>query len=333
MIVFESRSAPALRRLPSSCGLRPTPPLCLLPYEGHQRGTRIALDPWSGGLSAARPVAAVAPGPADPEVWRQALPGRLAGPVGIGPAPPGEEIYRSALAAGQAVAASGRGRLWMDVPAATVERDACRGAVAVFAWHPLEPVPWDEVARLASRGFEAGVSLLAIAGWTVEPDFLREIARSAAANGASFVALRRGPDDASHRRFAVEACTTANPLRADRVFDRVHHADGEEEFRRGQDTLSEELRQRGLSARLPRPVGDGEFTANIGAAEALERLADREGEPHRSARLRAASRWIEELDRDIGALCREGNLTKVLPFEREIVRSVVEAVESREDAS
>jgi hypothetical protein len=328
MIVLTARLAPAVHRAASSFGLRPRPASCLLPYQGYRRGSKIALDSWSGQLSAAPLEAAVAPGPADPEAWREVLPRRPVGAVGIGPAPAGEEIYRAALAAGRAVAAAGRGRLWMDVPAATVALDGRTGAAAVFSWHPLEPLAWDDVADLASRGFEVGISVLAVPGWTLEPDFLDAIVGDAASRGASFVSLRRGPDDPVHRRLAVEACEMAEPTRVERVFDLVHHADPEAQFRRAEARLCSELGRLGLSARLPRPVGDGEFAANIEAAEALDRLADREGEPHRSARLRAASRWLEELDRDAAALHREGNLAKVLPFEREIVRCVLETLGS-----
>ncbi|MGH9440802.1 MAG: hypothetical protein ACRD16_00850 [Thermoanaerobaculia bacterium] len=285
-----------------------------IPYPGLELP---GADLWRGGYLRERKDTEVLAGPDSAEAWREVFAGAPPGCVLIGPVADVEPVYGAARAALAAAREAGRGAVIVDD---RCEPDRlCDGpdVVRILVWRSEEGAGFWERAAGGRRGGKSGVALPLIPGWTGEPSFVRDFLARARSAGLDFVApLEIDPD--GHSRAAIHADFTERfPGDADSFFDRLHHRDWAPESARALAAFADEARAAGVPPRAPLPRGRGDYEANLLAREALEREADRTGEPGASS-LRGAARRIEDLGRDLEELTRQGNGRLVLaPRSRE----------------
>jgi hypothetical protein len=288
------------------------------PYVGDVGATRFLFDPIEKTFSSRALTGTVTVGPFDPEAWRSPLATHPAGAVLIGPSDPEERIRGAYRAAVEGAASAGRGAYLWDPEPDLLTEDLPRTFVAVFV---LLPSPGTATARLSAasrRGILAGGVLPLIPGWTDSVTSIDTIVADAAAAGAAFVAPLSPALDGPARRLMVEARADVEPAAADAFFERIHHETlcDESAFR-----LSDACRRAGILDMPVRARGVSEPLANSAAAAHLEERAFAEkNDEHRTARLLAAARWVDELGRDLGVIVREGNLGKIFPFGPELAR-------------
>jgi hypothetical protein len=293
----------------------------LVPYSGEVGPPRFRFDPFSGGFVVRSPDGRVEVGPEDPAAWTRAVSRAAAGPILVGPGSPAEAIRGAALAAAEGARAAGRPVYLLDPLPSALPAAPEEAFVAIFSGVPDDTL-WRQIETAAGR-MPAGLVLPVLPGWTTEEDFLARTVAAAAAAGAAFLVPIPAASDGEARRHAVEARASREPGSLEAYFDRAHHGDWDGDSARAVGEIRELAAQRGLSARPPRPRGDGEPSANWAAAARLEELADSGalGE-HEAARLRAAARWIDELGRDLSPIVEEGNFSKIFPFGRETAAEI-----------
>jgi hypothetical protein len=107
---------------------------------------------------------------------------------------------------------------------------------------------------------------------------------------------------------------------AEGFFEAIHHGDWTRGLLERISAVRAACAARGLALLPPRPLGRGEPPGNSAAADRLEERAEiSEAGEHRVALLHAAVRWIDEAGRDLSAVAREGNFSRVFPFSGEIL--------------
>jgi hypothetical protein len=118
----------------------------------------------------------------------------------------------------------------------------------------------------------------------------------------------------------VEARAELDPGARDDFFERVHHGAWTAFLEEARRSVEKSCARLNLPAIPPRAAGLGEPPANSRAAGRLEEqaLALAARDEHRASLFQAAVRWIDESDRDLAAISREGNFRKVFPFPEEI---------------
>jgi hypothetical protein len=224
--------------------------------------------------------------------------------------PESEAIYGAGRAALEATRASGRGSVVIDAACGAEDLPDGDDVVWISVWRKD-----DERALASGRGGSPerrGIALALIPGWTARPEFLRDFLPRCRSRGLGFaVPLEMSLD--GYSRSAIHADFAAlYPDRADVYFDRLHHRDAASEIAEARAAFEEIASAVGISARAPMPRGTADYDSNLRAREALEREADRCGEP-RASLLRGASRRIEDFGRDVGELARQGNSRLLFP--------------------
>ena len=283
------------------------------PYAGEAAPPSFRFDPLDRRFVARGREAAVASGPAQPEPWREALARVPAGPVALEACSPSEAVRGVYRAATDGARAAGRGVYLLDPEPEGLPEAADRSVVVVVSWRP-GPLP-AVLAEAAGRGFQSGLVLPVLPGWTAEAGFLEPLLCAAAAAGARFVAPLAPGSDARARRLAVEARAEQDPEAADRFFEQVHHGSFDGELPALVASVRSACASLGLASMPPRPVGSGQPEAHARAAARLEeRAMEVEADEHRAALLHAAARWVDEAGRDLAAVVREGNFRRVFPF-------------------
>ena len=302
----------------------------LLPYAGGNDGAGMRFDPIDRAFSPPEPDARVAVGPHDPARWRAPLTRVPAGPLLIGPGSPAEEIWGAYSAATAAAREAGRAAYLLDPAPGGLPPGPGTGFVVVCAWSGSTE-PLDALSGAARSGFEAGLLLPAIPGWTDDPAVLEEILSSAEAAGARFVAPVAPRFEGDARRRMVEARGESSGIGFG-FFERIHHLDWDAALPATLTTIRTAVRDRGLTTLPSRPWGSAEPAGNALAAARLEERAAAVSDDHRLALLHAAARWIDESGRDLRAVLAEGNFRKVFPFAPEIATEAEEALRAAEKA-
>ena len=308
MIVYEGTAPAAVRRgeFHPFAGARGR--VRALPYPGYDAPGG---DPWRGTYR--RPVEiATAAGPSSPDAWSDAFARAAAGRILVGPAAPAEPVYGAAAAAVEAARRLGRASVLVETAdRATNEIAAGPDLARVVVWDGTLAADefWE---RFAGGARPSGVALPWIPGWTGEEDFLAAFFGAAAGSGAAFAAGFPLSGDGASRAAIHGDFAARHPDRADAFFDAVHHRDWD----RGTDEARSRFRalaaRAGIPARIPPLVGRRDFEANARLADAFESEAEAGEEPRASALL-AAARRVEDFDRDVADLEREGNLRILWP--------------------
>jgi len=258
-------------------------------------------------------------GPAEPEVWRSAVRRAPFGPVLVGPGGAGPEAEAAYRAAAEGAALAGRGVYLLDPAAGTLPGRGERNFVVLLTVRPDQ-----EIARVlpaaAALGFPAGVLFPLLPDWTDDPALLDRAVERAAASGASFASGIVAADDGAARRSMVEARAELDPRAGDDFFEHVHHGQWAAALEEARRSVEGSCARLGVAAIPPRAAGLGQPRGNSRAAGRLEERAEAlaGSDEHRASRYRAAVRWIDESDRDLAAIFREGNFRKVFPFPEEI---------------
>lgn len=290
----------------------------LWPCAGHPASAGFQFDPVERRfLTAAK--RGPAADPAEPEAWRSAVRRAPFGPVLVGPAGPGGEAAVAYRAAAEGAALAGRGVYLLDPVAGALPARGERSFVVLLTVRPDQDVP-SALPAAAALGHPAGVLFPLLPDWTDDPTLLDGAVQRVAASGASFACGIVTADDGAARRTMVEARAELDPGAGDDFFERVHHGEwaaGLEEARRSVEESCARLK---MAAIPPRAAGLAEPLGNSRAAGRLEERAEAfaASDEHRASRYRAAVRWIDESDRDLAAIFREGNFRKVFPFPEEI---------------
>ena len=292
----------------------------LLPYAGGNDGAGIRFDPIDRAFGAPEPDARVAVGPHEPARWRAPLSRVPPGPLLIGPCSPAEEIWGAYSAAAAAAREAGRAAYLLDPAPAGLPPGRGSGFVVVCAWSSSSE-PLDALSGAVRAGFESGLLLPAIPGWTDDPALLEEILSAAQAAGARFVAPVAPRCDGDARRRMVEARGESSGF-----FERIHHLDWDAALPATLATIRTAARDHGLATLPGRPWGASEPAGNALAAARLEERAAAVSDDHRLALLHAAARWIDESGRDLRAVVAEGNFRKVFPFAPEIATEAEKAL-------
>jgi hypothetical protein len=257
--------------------------------------------------------------PAEPEVWRSAVRRAPFGPVLVGPGGPGAEAAVAYRAAAEGAALAGRGVYLLDPAAGALPERGKRSFVVLLMVRPDQDVP-SALPAAAALGFPAGVLFPLLPDWTDDPTLLDGAVERAAASGASFARGIVAADDGAARRSMVEARGELDPGARDDFFDRVHHGEWAAGLERALRSVEKSCARVRVAAIPPRPAGLAESPGNSRASGRLEERADAfaASDEHRASLYRAAVRWIDESDRDLTAIFREGNFRKVFPFPEEI---------------
>jgi len=321
VIVFEATRAPAAKASEALAAGRRIAGR-LLPYGADADGRFPRFDPLERRFTVRRHDAVVAVGPADPEIWVEAI-GRLpSGPLLVGPGSPAEEVWGAYRAAATAALAAGRAVYLLDPDPRGIPEGGGRAAVALCTWRPGRAFEFPGAAAAGAAGIAAAAVFPAVPGWTGEAAALDALAAAAAEAGSVSLTAVAPQTDGESRRALVEARADAEPEEADAFFERVHHGAWAEEVPRWLARARAVALRRGLAVLPPRPVGRGARAGNAAASARLEELADaRESEEHRAALAHAAVRWIDDAGRDLAAVAREGNFRKVFPFEKELAEA------------
>jgi hypothetical protein len=297
-------------------------------------------DPVDRRFVARRASGPVACGPADPDAWADAISKTPPGLVVVeGSAGAAEEVRGSFRAAAEGARLARRGAYLLDPPAGALPgrpRRAGDGAAPAFvllgAWSPDAGVLRERLASLeaaASAGIPGGLVWPLFPGWTDAPEFVRPLVDAARGAGAAFAVPVAPSTTVEARRTAVEARTLADSSSsADAFFDTLFHTPWEAALAESLEVARRAVRDAGLPPRPPRPAPPGEPLANTRAAARLEDLSADARDEHRAARLLAAARWIDACGRDLGAIRREGNLTRAFPLGAELAADVERALEA-----
>ena len=303
-----------------------------LPFGGRAGLPTFGFDPVERVIFRRRPEGTVTAGPADVQPWREALARAPAGPVLVGPGDAiAEPVWGAYRAAADAARLSGRGVYLLDPPLDDETwPKAGRDVVAVFAWCPAGSVPAAKIRQAAGRGLRAGCVFPLLPGWTSDRATVVRIVRLARDAGAVFAAPVLPDRDGASRRAIVEARAETAPDAVEQIFGHVHHGDWDVELADAMGCAAEACAAEGLTMLPPRPAGSDEPAGNAAAAARLEELANSwSADEHRSARARAAVRWIDESARDLSAIAREGNFRRVFAFDADLAaeaeRALVEA--------
>ncbi len=319
MIVYEPAAAPATRAGEAIVAGRRVAGR-LFPYGADAGAAASRFDPIDHRFMFRKPDAAIPAGPPDPRAWSEALSRIPSGPVLIGPSAPAEAVRGSYRAAAEAALESGRPVYLLDPDPDGIPAAAPGAAVALCSWRPGRPESsFPGLAAARSAGLACAAIFPLLPGWTAEPEFLEALMASAKQGGAASVTGLAPADDGEGRRGIVEARLGAEPTRSEGFFELVHHGDW---FSRIGERLGEAraaAQRYGLAVLPPRPAGRIGRLGNAAAAACLEEMAVRlESDEHRAALLYAAVRWIDDSQRDLSAVAREGNFRKVFPFGPEI---------------
>jgi hypothetical protein len=284
-------------------------------------------DPWKGGYRKTSGDQDVSAGPESEPRWEEALAGAPSGCVLVGPVAECEPVYGSASAALRAARSAGRGAVVVDALCDPRDLDLLVGGedlVWVAVWREGDEGFWTRAERAREKG-RSGVALPLIPGWTAESSFLRVFLARARAAGVEFAAGFEVPLDGASRAAIHSDFAAKFPDRADDYFDELHHRDASAAAAGAWTTFAREAETAGIPVRAPLPRGRADFEANLRAREALEFEADRLGEPSASV-LRAASRRIEDFDRDLADLAKRGNGRLLFPPESREWRIIENAI-------
>jgi hypothetical protein len=253
--------------------------------------------------------------------WAEALARLPPGPVLVGPCTPSEDFRGAYRAAAEAAVASGRPVYLLDPEPAGLPEAAGASAVALCTWRPgAAASAFPALAPARAAGLECAVLFPLLPGWTGETEAIEELVEAAARAGAAAATAIVPVSDGEGRRAIVEARESVEPSSAEGFFEVIHHGDWTRDLAERISAVRTACERRGLALLPPRPVGRREPPGNAEAAARLEERAelDEAGE-HRVALLHAAVRWIDESGRDLAAVAREGNFSKVFPFGGEIL--------------
>ncbi len=258
-------------------------------------------------------------GPSPPETWSAAVERGPSGPVLVGPggAVPGmEAAYR---AAAEGAERAGRGVYLLDPDPETLSALESGVFVGLFVSRPGEPAPAG-LSAAAARGIPAGILLPVLPDWTDASGPLERAVEAAAASGASFAAGILAADDGPARRSMVEARAELDPGGPEDFFERVHHRQWAAGLEAARRRIQDACARLALSPLPPRAVGLAQPRGNARAAGRLEERADAfvPTDEHRASLFHAAVRWIDESERDLAAIAREGNFRKIFPFPEEV---------------
>lgn len=319
MIVYEPAPAPAARAGEAIVAGRRIAGR-LFPYGADAGAAALRFDPADHRFVFRKPAAPVIAGPCDPAAWADALSRMPSGPILIGPCAPAEAVRGSYRAAADAAVEAGRPVYLLDPEPDGIPVKARGAAVALCSWRPgRAEASFPGLAPARSAGLSCGAVFPLLPGWTAEPEFLEALMVAAKEGGAASVTALAPAADGEGRRGIVEARLGAEPTGSEGFFELVHHGDW---FSRISERLGEAraaAQRYGLAVLPPRPSGRIGRTGNAAAAARLEEMAVRlESDEHRAALLYAAVRWIDDSQRDLSAVAREGNFRKVFPFGPEI---------------
>lgn len=280
-----------------------------IPYTGFEPP---GADPWQKQYRSPAPDSAAEAGSPDQDGWVAALRASPPGPILIGPAPPAEPVYTSALAAIGAARELARGVVAVDVAGVWDRIDFDDSLVRVEIWRAGEEAfLWERLERTRGR-VRQGIALAVLPGWTAESDYLEAFLPRAREAGVDFVAPF-GVEGEGQGRAAIHAdYSRENPAGADAFFNLLFHADWEARTHEGILRLREAAAKAGVATRVPRPPGAGEFRSNARVIEALESEAEDSPEPFASELFRAARR-IEDVNRNIEELVLRGNRRLLFP--------------------
>jgi hypothetical protein len=286
-------------------------------YAGEAGPPSFRFDPLDLRFVERRSEGSVAAGPADSEIWREALARLPPGAVAVEGCSAAEAVRGAYRAAAEGAGCAGRGVYLIDPEPEGLPQTGDRSIVVIVSWRP-GPLP-SILAAAARAGFASGLALPVIPGWTGEAAFWEPLLDAASAAGAVFVAALSPACDGDARRLMVEARSADDPAAADRFFEQVHHGDWGPKLPGLLADVRAACSRRNLATLPPRAVGAGEPAVNAAAAAYLElRAREAEADEHRQALLHAAVRWIDESGRDLAGVVREGNFRKVFPFGSEV---------------
>jgi hypothetical protein len=340
MIVYESAPGPVVRAGEQEVAGRRIAARAFA-CAGEVGPPAFRFDPVDRRFVARRASGPVACGPADPDAWSDAISKAPPGVVVVeGSAGVAEEVRGSFRAAAEGARLSGRGAYLLDAPIGALPgrpRRAGKGAAPAFVllgtWSPDAEVLRERLASLeaaASAGIPGGLVWPLFPGWTDAPEFVRPLIDAARGAGAAFAVPVAPLASVEARRAAVEAWALgdASAEAADAFFDTLFHTPWEAALPESLEAARRAVRDAGLPPRPPRPAPPGEPLANTRAAARLEDLSADARDEHRAARLLAAARWIDACGRDLGAIRREGNLTRAFPLGAELAADVERALEA-----
>ncbi len=312
MIVFTEAAAPVVRPGEFDLAGRRVA-VRAVAYAGEAGPPSFRFDPLQLRFVARRHEGAVAAGPADPEVWREALARLPAGAVAIEACSAAEAVRGAYRAAADGARCAGRGVYLIDPEPEGLPETPDRSTVVVVSWRP-GPLP-SVLATAARAGFGTGLAAPILPGWTAEGDYWESLLDAASAAGATFVAPLPPACDGDARRLIVAARAADDPVAGDGFFEEVHHGGWSAKLPPLLADARAACARRGLALLPPRPVGTGEPAVNAAAAAFLEeRAREKEADEHRQALLHAAVRWIDEWGRDLAGVVKEGNFRKIFPF-------------------
>ena len=316
MIVYEAASAAAVRVGEALlAGRRIAARMAPYGFET----TAVRFDPVERRFLLPREEPVPRPGPWRTGEWREALSRIPSGPVLIGPFAAAESIWGSGRAAAEAALEAGRPAYLLDPPVEAVPSGAGRAVVLLCSWRPgRASLAFPDLERLRGKGSPCAVLVPLVPGWTSEEETFSALADLAAREGAASLTGLVPAADGAGRRAIVEARSRYVPEDADRFFEVIHHGDWPDRLAPSIAAARKAASDRGLAVLPPRPGSRGTPEGNRSAAARLEERAELfdPGE-HRAALLHAAVRWIDESQRDLAAVRREGNFRKVFPFDGE----------------
>jgi len=318
MIVYEAGPAPVVRAAESVLAGRRLAGR-LLPY-GAEAAAAARFDPVDRRFVFPRSEPTLRAGPFRTTPWREALSRVPAGPVLVGPSAAAETVWGAERAAAEAAIEAGRPVYLLDPEPAALPSGARGAAVVLCSWRPGRAgAAFPGLERAREAGLVCAALFPLLPGWTAEDEAIEALAAAAEGGGAASLTPLVPCGDGEGRRAIVEARASIEPEAANRFFEAIHHGDWPERLDGRVAAARAAAARRGLALLPPRPAGRGEPAGNALAAARLEERAELlDAGEHRAALLYAAVRWIDESGRDLSAVVREGNFSRIFPFAGEI---------------